>query len=87
MKTIVIVLALTMSPLANAWDGYDYQQGSAVEIDKGNLVRPGSVIEIYDYGDGQYKDVEVQSVRGRGFGAEVEVLDIETGELRTLDMD
>ena len=87
MKLTAVFLALILPTLSYAWDGYDYESGSYVEIDKGNLVRPGQNIEIYDYGTGEYKDVEVQSIHGSGSGAEVEVYDYDTGEYRTLDMD
>ncbi len=87
MKVIVAFLALTLSTIACAWDGYDYESGSNVEIDKGNLVRPGQDIEVYDYDTGDYRDVEVQSIRGSGSGTEVEVYDYDTGEYRTLDME
>ena len=87
MKFIAAILVLILPTLSFAWDGYDYESGSYVEIDKGNLVRSGQDIEIYDYGTGEYKDVEVQSIRGSGPGAELEVVDYDTGEYRTLDMD
>lgn len=45
-----------------AWSGYDYGTGAHVEIESGNLVRPGQDIEIYDYSDGSYKEVEVQNI-------------------------
>ena len=70
-----------------AWVGYDYGSGSYIEIDKGNLVRPGRDIEIYDYGTGTYKDVTVESINGSGYGTEVEVYDYDTNEYRTFDMD
>ena len=87
MKVIAVMLALILPTLSHAWDGYDYESGSYVEIGKGNLVREGLDIEIYDYDSGEYKDVEVQSINGNGSGAEVEVYDSDTGEYRTLDMD
>lgn len=87
MKLLGILLMVLAPLTASAWDGYDYDKGSYVEIDKGNLVREGQDIEIYDYGTGEYKDVEVQSITGSGSGAEVEVYDHETGEYRTLDME
>lgn len=87
MKRIVLFL-LALTPLTvMAWDGYDYDRGSYVEIEKGNLVRPGQDIEIYDYGSGEYRDVEVESITGSGSGAEVEVYDYSTGEYRTLEME
>lgn len=90
MKTTVLwcaaVLALTAIP-ASAWDGYDYETGSFVEIEKGNLVRQGRDIEFYDWEAGEHRTAEVQSIRRFGNSVEVEVMDYETGELRTFDMD
>ena len=72
---------------AFAWSGYDSGKGSHGEIEKGNLVRSGQDIEIYDYGTGEYKEVEVQSIRQSGSSVEVEVYDYQTGEYRRLEMD
>jgi pyruvate/2-oxoglutarate/acetoin dehydrogenase E1 component len=87
MRSLAFLSAFLIVFPAFAWDGYDYQKGSYVEIEKGNLVRPGKDIEIYNYSTGEYKDVEVQSIHGSGSGAEVEVYDYDTSEYRTLDMD
>jgi len=87
MKYLYLSISLMLPGLAHAWDGYDYESGTYVEIEKGNLVRPGREIEVYDYGKGEYRNVEVQSITGTGSGAEVEVYDYETGETRTLEMD
>lgn len=90
MRILIVSLFLTVgmcSGDALAWSGYDYDRGAHVEIESGNLVRPGEAIEIYDYSDGQYKDVEVHRIDGDGAGAEVEVYDYNSGEYRTLDMD
>ncbi|MBI4825674.1 MAG: DUF5334 family protein [Nitrospirae bacterium] len=85
---LLIGLLIVLVPFTSiAWDGYDYDKGSFVEIGKGNLVREGEEIEIYDYGTGEFKNVEVQSITDNGSGAEVEVYDNDTGESRTLDMD
>lgn len=70
-----------------AWDGYDYEKGSYIEIDSGNLVRSGQTIEIYDYNGGSYKDVEVESVDKSGSSVEIEVFDSDTGEYRTFEME
>lgn len=86
---LVSVLAISLSPVVPAygWDGVDSTTGEAVEIGKGNLVRTGQTIEIYDSGSGEYRDVEVESI-SRGFGSvDVEVYDTESGEYRTLEMD
>jgi hypothetical protein len=87
MKKAVCFACLFVSACL-AWDGYDWDSGSYVEIGKGNLVRSGRDIEIYDYGDGRYKDVEVQSIRKTYSGkVEVEVYDPQSHKTRTLEMD
>jgi len=87
MNLLASFLLIIVALPTFVWDGYDYQKGSFVEIDKGNLVRPGRDIEVYDYTTGQYKDVEVQSIQNHGSSTEVEVYDHDSGEYRTLDMD
>ncbi|PAP95248.1 MAG: hypothetical protein E5Y65_27295 [Mesorhizobium sp.] len=71
---------------AYAWDGTD-TTGESVEIGKGNLVRTGRDIQIFDGGAGEYRDVTVESIRRYGSTVEVEVYDNESGEYRTLEMD
>jgi hypothetical protein len=81
-----IIPLLAATPI-QAWDGYDHEKGSYVEIEKGNLVRRGQDIEIFDHNDGSYHDATVESIRRSGSSVEVEILDHETGETRTLEMD
>lgn len=85
---LVLCAAVFFSPsIAIAWDGYDYESGSYVEIEKGNLVREGEEIEYYDYETGDYRSAEVEEIQGSGDGAEVEVYDYESGEFRTFEME
>lgn len=88
-RLLFAALALFFSPATNslAWDGVDTESGNDVEIGSGNLVRPGRDIEVYDYGSGSYRDVEVQSIRRSGSSVEVEVYDNESGEYRTFEME
>lgn len=84
--TLAIAAALIATPCL-AWDGYDYDAGAHIEIDKGNLVRSGETIEIFDYDSGEYRDVDVESVESNGDGATVEVYDPTSNEYRTFEMD
>lgn len=70
-----------------AWDGYDNEKGASIEIEKGNLVRTGETIEIYDYGEGSYKNVDVESISRTGNTVELEVYDHDSGEYRTFEME
>jgi len=85
-KLLIAISAALFCTSAGAWEGYDYNHGSYIEIDKGNLVRSGETIEVYDYSSG-YKEMEVQSISHSGSGAKVEVYDYSTGEYRTFEMD
>jgi len=88
MKNILFTICLLFIPiLASAWDGYDYESGNYIEIDKGNLVRSERDIEIYDYEAGEYKDVEVESIHRYGGSVEIEVYDGDAGEYRTFEME
>lgn len=75
------------SPSAFAWDGVDADTGEAVEIGKGNLVREGKTIEVYDFGSGEYRDFDVEAIRRNGSSVEIDVYDSTTGATRTLEMD
>lgn len=84
----IFLLALALVPVpALAWDGYDSTSGGAVEIEKGNLVRTGRDIEVYDHTSGEYRDVEVQSIDQNGSSVEIEVYDYDSGEYRTFEME
>lgn len=88
MRTLLVAAALLGTVACGfAWDGYDSDTGDAVEIEKGNLVRSGRDIEIYDYGAGEYRDVTVERIERWGSTVEVEVYDSESGEYRTFEMD
>jgi hypothetical protein len=90
MKKFFIIAAILL--IANAvpvfsWDGYDYESGDYVEIEKDNLVRRGHDIEFYDYGAGEYRSGEVQDITRTPSGVELEVYDYEAGESRTFEME
>lgn len=87
MKHILLISTLVFSSQALSWDGYDYESGSDVEIEQGNLVRPGEEIEFYDYGSGEYRYGDVESINDNGSSVEVEVYDQESGEYRTFEME
>ncbi|WP_085034081.1 DUF5334 family protein [Ensifer aridi] len=81
------LVAAALSTHAFAWDGTDASTGGSVEIGKGNLVREGLDIEIYDYESGGYRDVTVEDINRTGSSVEIEVYDNESGEYRTLEME
>ncbi len=86
-KKLFAFLSIIASTPTLAWDGYDWERGSFVEIGKGNLVRDGREIEYYDYGSGGYKWADVESIRSYGSSVEIEIYDHDSGEYRTFEMD
>lgn len=84
---IALITIITNSTSVFAWDGYDYESDSYIEIEKGNLVRSGRDIEFYDYETGTYHSGEVQSIDRSYSGVEVEIYDYETGETRIFEME
>jgi len=85
IKLLVIAVMLFATPCL-AWDGYDYDKGNFIEIEKGNLVRRGRIIEIYDYDDGQYRYVVVERIQRIPGAVVLEVFDPETGKNRIFEM-
>nr|DAY01253.1 MAG TPA: protein of unknown function (DUF5334) [Caudoviricetes sp.] len=81
------VLFLMVAISCFAWSGYDLETGECVEIGKGNLVRRGRDIEIYDCKDGKYKIVNVKSISKVGDSVEIEVYDYEKNKIRILEME
>jgi hypothetical protein len=59
---------------AAGWDGVDTESGAQVEIERGNLVRSGRDIEVYDYETGQYHDITIGDINRSGGSVEIEGL-------------
>lgn len=85
MNSLFYVLASMIlgSSILFGWDGYDYDKGEYVEIEKGNFVRAYKDIDVYHYGDGSYHDEEIQGFNGD----ELETYDYNTGEYHYYEMD
>ncbi|WP_029586376.1 DUF5334 family protein [Bradyrhizobium sp. URHD0069] len=83
---IAAVVVLGGYDLAVAWDGTNTTTGSSVEIERGQLVRSGRTIEVYDSIEG-YKEYDVDSIRRSGSTVEIEATDSASGESTTLEMD
>ena len=83
----IAVMAVFAPSSLFAWDGYDTETGESVSIEKGNLVRSGREIEIYDEAEGEYRTVTVEDINDIGGSVEIETYDYETGEYRTFEME
>ncbi|SOB54773.1 DUF5334 family protein [Pseudomonas lundensis] len=87
LKNLSLAAVFTVSGTSYAWDGYDSEASSNIEIESGNLVRPGETIDYYDHGTGDYKSADVESINSYGSTVDVEVYDHDSGEYRTFEME
>lgn len=88
MKSVFLAVSLSLLSLSSfAWDGTDSETGASVEIEPGTLVRSGISVDYFDYNAGEYKSATVEAVRRVGRTVKVDVIDDDTGEARTLEMD
>lgn len=62
------------STISFAWDGFDQDENSVIEIGPGNLVKEGQIIDFYD--DSDLHTGKVISVNSVGGGTELIVEDI-----------
>lgn len=86
----IIILFLTLFFVTNpsyAWDGYDHDHATSIEIGKGNLVREGLTIEFYDWSDDKYHIAKVLSQESAITGTQLIVQDLENNQIRTFLME
>lgn len=81
------VLLLSTSLPVSAWDGTNVETGYFVEIGKGNLVRTGEEVEVYDYSSGNYRSVTVEGINTYRGKVELEVYDNDTGDYLISEME
>jgi hypothetical protein len=90
-KLKIFLIAASICYGANTalcWDGRDAYSGIPVEIGKGELVRRGRLINVYDYGTGVYHIMNVESITQNPNGTvTIEVYDHDISEFRELEME
>ena len=84
--TILLIILFFNNPVF-AWDGYDYENDTAIEIGKGNLVREGNIIKIYDWKADQYHEVQVKLMEDSFNSVRLEVYDLDTKQNRVFEME
>lgn len=69
-----------MPNIALAWSGYDLENSQLIEIDSGNLVREGLIIEFFDNKSQNYYYGKVLQMEYSGHYTELKILQLEEGE-------
>lgn len=82
-KCIVLLLLATITVSLCGWSGYDWDSGSFIDIES----RDGTTVEYYDWSAGRYKTGEIMDWGYDGSSNDLEILEYDTGNYRTFDMD
>ncbi len=75
-----------LANLVEAWEGYDRDQGTYIEIEKGTLVRENLDIEFYDYYEADYVQGYIESFIEYEWHIELRVYDYKQDKYRTFEM-
>jgi hypothetical protein len=88
LKNIIVAFCFFLN-IGNsfAWTGYDYFNGSEIEINSGNLVREGETIKFYDWDSEEDRNAEVRSVDYLFNSTRLEIYDYIEQKVRIFDMD
>lgn len=89
-RSIIAILtaaafSILTSSASNAWEGTD-SEGNTVEIESGELVRPGLDIDVY-HSERGYGTYSVENINRYGSTVELEVYNNDTGEYETFEME
>jgi len=72
---LAIFSFLLNSSFCFAWDGLDPKKNSAIEIESGNLVREGMIIDFFDSADGNYHTGKVLMMNYASHATELTIED------------
>lgn len=89
LRNFTLLTAFLIIKAANcfAWMGYDYVNGSEIEIGAGNLVREGEVIKFYDWNKEEDHNAEVRLVEYFFGNTKIEVYDYVEQKVKVFDME
>lgn len=84
ISSILVAISLMVPVTTLAWDGYDYDTGSYIDVETyDHQGRGEGEVEYYDYDTGEYKSGYMDVEPGGG----ATIYDYDTGETRDVDMD
>lgn len=83
--TAILIAAICQNSWG--WKGYDYDEKTTIEIGAGNLVRPGMIIDFYDFKDDDIHNAKVIFMESAPAGCLTQVKDFNTEKERSLFME
>jgi pyruvate/2-oxoglutarate/acetoin dehydrogenase E1 component len=84
---IILLIFTFFSKNLLAWSGYDNDNNTTIEIGKGEMVREGLTITIFDWSTDEYHDVDVIVMEESFNGIRMEVYDTQTKKTRFFEME
>ena len=75
-----------LNTTAIAWSGIDYENQTSIDIDSGNLVREGNIIDFYQQKTSELLSGKVISINYFGNATELIIEDLNTAKKRTIMM-
>ena len=82
IKLLLILILLCEYSSVFAWDGYDYDNKTSINIAEGNLVREGNVIQFYDSVSDNFHMAKIVFIQSVAIGTEIELYDLDDKKTR-----
>ena len=82
-----LFLSFLFVSAAYAWEGSYDDNGYDVEAEQENPLHEDEHIELYNYNDGEYNNVEVESISSDGSTVEIEAYDYDSDGYVIYEMD
>ena len=65
-----------------AWEGFDYENKTSIDIPVGNLVREGYIIQFYETKSDNFRTAKVVFIQSVSMGTEIEIFDLDSKKTR-----
>jgi len=85
--SLFIIFFFSLSSQSYAWSGYDFDNKVDIEIDEGNLVREGLLIQFYDSRTDNYHGGKILLMESHPGGIELKIKDLDLDIIRTFIME
>ena len=90
-KNLILIIKIFLIFFLNqsfliAWDGYDFDNKTSIEIAPGNLVREGNIIQFYETKSDNFRTGKILFMQSVALGTEIELIDLVSKKNRVFIM-
>jgi len=80
---LIIIGIIMFKPINSmAWEGFDYENKTSIDIPVGNLVREGYIIQFYETKSDNFRTAKVVFIQSVAMGTEIEIFDLDSKKTR-----